>query len=175
MLAVRAFTSGSGGSGALGTGSYQNVAHDQSSCVSARPFFVGDLLDRDPGLLLPGDRVGQVPAVHRDEVLLVQAASVVQKRRLLDAPRQAHVVLAARAADGGELLVAVHVDLDFAFAPPLVGMEIADADHRADVAALVLSQGQQLEVLLRGRGVLAAEQHVQPADVVRRACRPGCR
>ena len=31
MSAVRAATSGSGGSGALGTASYQNVAHDQSS------------------------------------------------------------------------------------------------------------------------------------------------
>ena len=38
MSAVRAFTSGMGGSAALGTGSYQNVAHDQSSWVSASPF-----------------------------------------------------------------------------------------------------------------------------------------
>ena len=30
-LAVRAFTSGNAGSGALGTGSYQKVAQDQSS------------------------------------------------------------------------------------------------------------------------------------------------
>ena len=50
-----------------GDGSYQKVAHDQSSCVSGRPLSSGDLLDRDPGLLLPGDRVGQVPAVHGDE------------------------------------------------------------------------------------------------------------
>ena len=34
---VRASRSGIGGSGSLGTGSYQNEAHDQSSCVSCRP------------------------------------------------------------------------------------------------------------------------------------------
>jgi hypothetical protein len=46
-------------------------------------------------------------------------------------------------------------------------MEVADADHRADVAAPLLAQGQQLEVLLQRGGVLAAEQRVQSADVVR--------
>ena len=38
-LAVRAFWSGSVGSGALGVGSYQKVAADQSSQVSASPSF----------------------------------------------------------------------------------------------------------------------------------------
>ena len=110
--------------------------------LGLRQLRVGDLLDRDAALLLPGDRVGQVPAVHRDEVLLVQAAPVVEERRLLDAPGQADIVLAAGAADGGKFLVAVHVDLDFPFAPPLLGMQIADANHRADVAPLLLSQGR---------------------------------
>ena len=31
----------------------------------------GDLLDRYATLLAPGNRIGQVPAVHRDEVLVV--------------------------------------------------------------------------------------------------------
>ena len=39
MSAVRALRSGMGGSFALGTGSYQKVAQDQSSRVSARPSF----------------------------------------------------------------------------------------------------------------------------------------
>jgi hypothetical protein len=38
-LAVRTFRSGSVGSGALGVGSYQKVAVDQSSRVSASPSF----------------------------------------------------------------------------------------------------------------------------------------
>ena len=37
MFAVRAFTPGIGGSAVLGNGSYQNVAQDQSSCVSTSP------------------------------------------------------------------------------------------------------------------------------------------
>ena len=106
-----------------------------------------------------------MPAVHRDEVLLVQTAAVVEERRLLDAPCQAHVVFAAGAADGGKLPVAVHIDLDLAFAPPLARVQVADADHRADEAALLLPLRQQLEVLLLGGRVLAAEEHVQPAHV----------
>src|SRR5262245_28957562 len=39
IFAVRACTSGIGGKGALGTGSYQKVAQDQSSRVSASPSF----------------------------------------------------------------------------------------------------------------------------------------
>jgi len=106
-LAVRAFTSGSGGSGALGNGSYQNVAHDQSSEVSAingpRPT---DLLDRDPGFLLPCNGVGQMPAIHRHEVILRQAAPVVEILHLLNAPAKPHVILASRAAKSSELCVA---------------------------------------------------------------------
>ncbi len=48
----------------------------------------------------------------------------------------------------------------------LVGMQVADADHRADEASLVLAFRQQFEVLLLGRRILAAEQRVQSAHVL---------
>ena len=48
---------------------------------------------------------------------------------MLKSPGQAHVVLAPGADDGRELRIAVLVNLDLTFAPPLVGMEVANADQ----------------------------------------------
>ena len=101
--AVRACRSGRAGSGALGTGSYQYVALDQSSEVSARPLFQAICWMVMRACCCQASRIGKVPAIHGNEVILIEAAAVVQKRRLLDTPRQTDIVFTASSYDGGEL------------------------------------------------------------------------
>ncbi len=108
-----------------------------------------------------------MPAIHRDKIVLVQIAAVVEIRRLLHAVGQAHIILAARPADGGKFRIAVHIDFYLAFTPPLSGRQVADADNGAYKAALVFSLRQHDKVTFGCRRILPAEQHVQPADIPR--------
>ena len=106
-------------------------------------YHIEDLLDGDPGLLAPGDGVGQVPAVHRDKAFLVQAAAIVQKGRLLYAPGQPDVILAAGAVQVGRPFVAVHPDHVVAFAPPTAA-DVGDAEVAADVLAAAFGGGDDV-------------------------------
>src|SRR5205823_9623169 len=101
-------------------------------------------------VLLEADRVHDVPPIHTESLLTpvkpvrFDDLGEAQERRRVDAvfplwmlpvPGAAEVVLGARAADRGPLLVAVHVELDLTLTPPVVVVD-APGEVSADVMPL---------------------------------------
>ncbi len=135
-----------------------------------KPVLPPDMLNRHAAILLPQDRIGQVPAVHGDVAGIVEAATVVEEGRLLHPSRKSHVILAAGAADRRELPIAVEVYLDLSLAPP-VRAEGADADDGAYEPTPALPAREDFEVLFQGRRIFAPEGDVQGSRA-RRDCVP---
>ena len=108
------------------------------------------------------DDLGQARVGRRELVVLARAV-----RRLgVEVVGAAEVVLGARAADGRELRVAVHEELDLALAPPAVVVD-APGHVGADVVAPALDAVEDgVDVLVRQR-VDAAELGVEVGGVVR--------
>jgi len=94
------------------------------------------------------------PRVRRSELLVLLGLLV------LEIVRAAEIILGARAADRGELLVAVHKELDLPFAPPTVGIH-APSQVRAHVLAFPPNAFQDRVILLGRQRVDAAELGVE--------------
>ena len=134
-------------------------------------------LDGHPQALAEPDRVRQVPAVHAEPLLgHVQPVGPDHLRQAevrrgvrgvaltghVEVPRAAEVVLGAGAADGGELVVGVQVELDLALAPPAVGVH-APRQVRPDVLAGALDAVEQRVRHLVRQGVGAPPLGVEVA------------
>src|SRR5690606_3697761 len=137
-------------------------------------------LYRDPEVLGEPDRVGEVPAIHPETLLtgveavraqhLVQAEIRRGERGVpgtgdVEVPGTAEVVLGPGTADGGELVVAVEVELHLALAPP-AGVVDAPRQVGADVVTSALHAVEQRVHLAAGDGVAAPPLRVQVAGVV---------
>ena len=117
-----------------------------------------------------------MPAVERDERRNrlrvgvrrphVERRAGVRTRVRTHAPRAPDVVLQPRAADRGQLGVAVAKDLHFAFAVPRAAVDRPNADRAPEEASRPAQPLGDDEVALHGRGVLASERHVQIRRVV---------
>ena len=103
-------------------------------------------------------------AVHADHgVEAVLEGNAVKLRSELPVPEvpcAVEVVLQARAADGGEIGVAVDVEFDLAFAPPAVGFD-TPVHIGADVVAVALDVIQNGVVFFIGQGIDPAELGVE--------------
>src|SRR5690606_17196394 len=114
-------------------------------------------LNRDFEIFLKTNRVHNVPAVHTEALLAaVEAIGLNHLRHaqkggrdaavlalgMLEVPSAAEVVFGAGATNGRELIVAVHIELDLAFAPPTAVVD-APRDIGANVVALALDAFQQ--------------------------------
>src|SRR5690606_6360078 len=84
-------------------------------------------------ILFKADRIHNVPTVHAESLLApVQAVRLDHLRhakessgeravftaRMLEVPSAAEIVFGTGSANRREFLVSVHIELDFAFAPP---------------------------------------------------------
>ena len=131
--------------------------------------------------------VGVVDAVGPDDVRHARVGGgvllVLLGGLVLEVVGAAEVVLGAGAADGRELPVTVQVELDFAFAPPTVWVQVADADHAADgrdggtPVGQVAATGVDRRSGGHERGAVAVEHRIEidERDAVRRRIRKGGR
>ena len=113
------------------------------------------VLNSYPYIFLEVDRVGDVPAVELESLLGIvslarsaddaehscvktaEGAVFVGRDVVAEGVGSAEIVLGSRAADGGELTVAVEVELDLTFAPPSVGFN-APVHICADIVTVAL-------------------------------------
>ena len=138
-------------------------------------------LYRHAQVLFKADWVGDMPAVHAEALLaLVEAVRLdhlwqaqigrgigaVFAIEIAKAPGAAEIVLGARAADRGEVAVAIHIEFDFALAPP-AAIVAAPSHVGPDIVAHALDAIDDRIIFFVGQGVAAPPLRVQVADIVR--------
>src|SRR5262245_15877047 len=178
IIILRQFRERGGGEGLIPERDAGDVVLEGEIAAVAAP---AEGLDRHLKIGLEADRVGDVPAIqpetHVALVVVLGADDLGQAGvgageflvllgdRILEVVAAAAIILGARAADRGIFLVAVHVELDLALAPPAVVVH-APRHVCADILALAFHVVEDRVDLLEGQGIGAAKLRVEVGGVV---------
>lgn len=145
-----------------------------------RPGSPAEILDRYSKVVAEADGVGDMPAIHAERAYAVRLLglfgldeagvwSIVDPELLLvenlEVVGAQYIILGARSADGRIFRVAVHVELDFAFAPPDV-IAAAPREVCARIVSTALDAVENRMERALGR-VRAAELGVEIRRVIR--------
>ena len=145
-----------------------------------RPGSPAEILDRYAKVVIEADGVGHMPAIHTERAYTVRLLglfgldeagvwSIVDPELFLvenlEVVGAQNIILGARSADGRIFRVAIHVELDFAFAPPDV-IAAAPREVCARIMATALDAVENRMERALGR-VRAAELGVEIRRVIR--------
>lgn len=177
IIAIRQGGEGCGGQALIPVGDRGDVVLEGQVATATAP---AQCLNGHLQIFAEADGVGDVPAIHAKALLrtidTVRADHLVQTGVgraeflilfglfVFKIVGTAEIILGASAADGGPLFVAIHKELDLAFAPPT---SVVDTPRHvdADIVPLSLHAIENCVVSFVGQWVATPELSVEVADI----------